>query len=113
MNDILSREQKALIENILLIADEMIPEWELIKQCEYFTDVTWKYNYEIDTVFEKIISLFENESLEVTLNSDTKLFKNAISREIRRARTYTDISTNNIIKALRIAKDLLKKDEDC
>ena len=103
----LSQQQKALVENVIMVVEEVIGKWS------YHERRSQRLNYILVDSFEciKIILKHERPRDMATFATGTSSVAEVIGKEVRRARSYKDMAAKEIIEALDTALEILKRND--
>lgn len=98
----LTKDQKVLLENILMVVEEKMATWgsEAIKK----PDISLKNG------FDRVKNSLQHKKNPPFGWMESIRLPKVISKEVRKARAYVDISSEDIIEVLDLAYDILKKD---
>lgn len=100
----LTKTQKILVENILMIVDEEVATWgsEGVKSSDMV----------IKKGFNRTKARLQHKKYAYSLWPDEADIARLIGREIRRIRAYTNISSESIVEVLDVAYSILKKEDN-
>lgn len=98
----LTKDQKVLLENILMVVEEELAIWgsEAVKKSDIF----------LKNGFNRVKNSLQHKKNPPIGWTESFSLPRVISKEVRRARAYVDISSNDIIEVLDLAYDILKKE---
>lgn len=99
----LTKLQKGLVENLLMVIDEEIETWA--------PDRAEALNMILKEGFNRIKNSLHHKKNDYGAWPGVVRIARITGREVRKARAYIDISSNNVIEVLDIVYDILKKDE--
>lgn len=103
----LSQQQKALAENIIMVVEELTAQWSREDREPY------NFNYMILDAFERVNNMLRHKKARSLqgIPRGIPFISEVIGKEVRRARSYKDMAAEEIIEALNVALEILKKDD--
>lgn len=100
----LTNTQKILVENLLMVIDEEIATWRFVK-----VDTL---NRTLEVGFNRVKnSLRHKKNAFHSWNTSGMSIGNAVGKEVRKARAYVDIPSNDVIEVLDVVFNILKTEE--
>lgn len=104
----LSQQQKALIENLVMLIEEDTPKREYCHN-QYSNKIIYY-------AFRRVKIMLRRESLESHFDSHVRkkpviAVAEIIGKEVRKARYYKNMTAEKIIESLDIAFEILKRDD--
>lgn len=103
----LTRQQKALVENIIMVVEELTVKWNYHRDRYQLNDI-------ILYAIMRVQTMLRQESLSrysTTYEASVAAVAEVIGKEVRRARSYKDMAAEDIIEALDVAYKILKVDD--
>jgi len=101
---ILAQQQKALAENIIMVVEEHTAKW--------FSSYG---SHHIDSIlcdaFERVKKMLQLEAPSKYHFTPIMTIAEIVGKEVRRARSYKDMTAEDIIRALDVAYKILKVNE--
>lgn len=102
----LSQQQKALVENVIMVVEELIGKWSHLDR-QSLNDIIFYAIIRVQTMLRQ-----ESHKNKYYLNLPLVLeVAEIIGKEVRRARSYKDMAAEEIIEALDVAYKILKADD--
>lgn len=98
----LTKPQKALVENLLMIIDEEVETWN--------PDRAGVLNMLLEAGFDRIKASLHHRKSDYEPWPGAIAIAKVVGREVRKVRAYIDISSNDVIEVLDVVYDILKKD---
>jgi hypothetical protein len=101
----LTQQQKALVENVIMVVEEETSKWTHHEQ----------YNLEytiLPYAFDRVIMILQHKKPRDIRNNAAHItaIAEVIGKEVRRARSYKDMTAEEIIVALDAARMILRGD---
>lgn len=98
----LTKIQKALVENLLMIIDEEVMTWSAEK--------VKALNMLLKIGFDRVKASLHHKKSDSNSWPGTIIITKIVGREVRRIRAYTDISLNSVIEVLDVVYDILTEE---
>ena len=100
---VLTRNQKALLESVLMVVDEEIATWGF--------SASRRLSMYLKVGFDRVKTSLRHGKNPPFEWSEPRRLPRVIGREVRKARLYVDISAEDIIEVLDLAYEILTEGE--